>query len=76
MPPDSDEYLELDKELEGLALSDVDDFIQHPIWKAFINSNARKFESLTDRLVMGDIAIYVQAEPDDYLGFKYRTNEA
>ncbi len=72
----SDEDLELDKELEGLALSDVDDFVQHPIWRAFVNSNARKFDSLSDRLIMGDVAIYVQADPNDYLGFKHRTNKS
>ncbi len=72
----SDEDLELDKELEGLALSDVDDFVKLPIWRAFVNSNARKFDSLSDRLIMGDVAIYVQADPNDYLGFKHRTNDS
>ena len=71
---DEDTYL-VDK-LKGFGLSDVEDFEKHPLWQLFVESNNTKAEGLSDRLIQGDIALYVQADPEDYFGTKYRTNEA
>ena len=72
----SDEDTYLADKLKGFGLSDVDDFEKHPFWQLFLESNNHKAESLSDRVIQGDIALYVQADPEDYLGSKYRTNEA
>jgi len=72
----SDEDTYLADKLEGFGLSDVDAFEQLPLWQLFVESNNAKAENLSDRLIMGDIALYVQADPEDYFGPKHRTNEA
>ena len=72
----SDEDTYLADKLEGFGLSDVDEFERHPFWQLFIESNSHKAENLSDRLIQGDIGLYVQADPSDYFGSKYRTNEA
>lgn len=72
----SDEDTYLADKLEGFGLSDVDEFEKHPFWQLFVESNNHKAENLSDRLIQGDIGLYVQADPSDYFGSKYRTNEA
>jgi len=72
----SDEDTYLADKLKGFGLSDVDEFEKHPLWQLFVGSNNAKVESLSDRLIQGDIGLYVQADPGEYVGLKHRTNEA
>ncbi len=72
----SDEDTYLADKLEGFGLSDVDEFEKLPLWQLFVESNDNKIKSFRDRVVKGDIELYVQDDPGDYFGFKHRTNEA
>ena len=74
--PNENPYEELDKELDGFALSDVDDFEKHPLWQNFIQSNARRIENFNLIIEIGDIELKVKLFPENYLGYKFRTNEA
>ena len=74
--PNADQYEELDKELEGIALSDVDEFEKHPLWRLFAISLERRYHGFRSTLDIGDIELKVKLYPENYIGYKLRTNEA
>ena len=76
LDPNINPYEDLDKELDGIAVSDVNDFEQHPLWQLFIQSNGRRIENFKLMLELGDIALKVNLFPENYVGYKMRTNEA